>query len=187
METEILKMIKKVLAEDNRDNGEKLCAALCNGVNTFASSQGIVSEALQDAKDQEYRIIELCTIISLIALSYESAQNGCWDDRKKAAVKFAEANVGWLYQRFEELTGFPFPSRPANISSTGCVARDVGPVPFRDKKCQWMYGFLSKWINEHSTLKQSFIRGTYNAVLIPRNPGHQFQPNYPGGVAFPLV
>jgi len=125
----------------------------------------------------------LMTCISLAAMQMSHEWKCCgfdsWDDRKKASLSFSFNNSSYFEKLFEKNAGFPLQVVDRGPCFWDCVCS-------AQTKDTFMEGFLSRWTNVHSTLKQAFFGGMVRGVLV-ENAGVTFVPplNY-GEVVFPF-
>ncbi len=154
----------ELLNSDSTDeqHGADVCRELGSAFNCFGSYSKMMAElndALTEYGKDRLKIYICCAAMSL-ARSY--AVNGCtcWDDRKKASEQFAYENEATFKAMFEEITGFV----PEIVDNTmSYYPRAINRAQWRDR--QDMLGFLSKWADEHSTIKQAMFGGYVRGVL----------------------
>lgn len=167
------------------DAGAETCKMICSELNCLGSSAKIIASIYDRCSESGKKNFETTALFALIELAHHRAVMGkTWDLRKQASSEFAYSNRSWIDSMFEARTGGPL----LIDGETGFLPRDIKPAYFKAEGRAWMQGFIDKWINEHSTIQQSFIRGVYEAILPVMNPGHVFQPNNDyGGVSFPFI
>lgn len=106
-------------------------------------------------------------IMQEMAFDYRKG-NGKWDLRKEASLEFCGMNRSLIMNNFRRLAGFDISFRD-NVNN-GCFTREVNMREFRENGLSWLEGFADGWINEHSTIKQNFMRSWFLNVLEKENP-----------------
>ncbi len=153
-----------------------------NCFGSYSKKTADLYASLTDAGKSNYDLIAL---ISMFSLAYEYEEHGldCWDERKKASEIFSYKNKEFIQGRFNEVAGFPI----TYDKGEGFLHRALNRKPFRDNGKAWVVDYLGFWNSEHSTLKQSFINGYVNGVLLPSYGEDKFSPNSDYGISFPFI
>lgn len=109
-----------------------------------------------------------------LSLAFERKRSGkqTWDDRKKAAEDYSMRHLPEIERILEKTTGISL-----NLSQETSIRHDEHLTTWMFKKAgreafvgkEWIFGFIETFVNEHSTLKQSFFRGMVQGVLIPNH------------------
>lgn len=160
---------------NNSDNSFESSIQIANGMSLFFNAFGSTSRRMKELENHLTKegSLRLKGIISAIALqfAYERIKRGkaTFDLRKEASEDFAYRNRGFFEEIFKRIYGFiPDTSLDKETFLTSIDRRDF-------EELQYVLGFLDKWINEHSTVKQYIFGGYVTGIVLENNPKYCFE------------
>lgn len=179
-------MIKLLNQESlTEEDGTTICKKMGSAYNCFGSYPKKSVEIYESLTPEGKRNFILAVCISAFELAYSYNPDAIWiDDRKKASQIFAQNNIDWFNEKFKKLTGF-MPSVKDNEDGR-YYPGDINYMEFKNNGCEWLIGYLSAWVTEHSTIKQSFFGGVVNGILVNKYLD-ELKPNSDYGISFPFI
>lgn len=163
-------------------NGREIAEKLSCVFNRFGGYTNMAKELYDALSPAGKKKLMVCLSLAAMQMSHEWKACGynSWDDRKKASLSFSYNNKLYFDKLFEKNAGFALEVEDNSPYFQSCVR-------YTQIKDTFMEGFLGKWVNIHSTLKQAFFGGMVQGVLV-ENTKTSFVPplNY-GEVFFPFI
>ena len=167
---------KESVSEDEaKDYGEELGTAIRFVFGCTGNRETIeyMLKTLSPDAIKRLRIVEAVIFLEL-AHDWRASDLDHWDERKQDSMRFAYAHEEMFKEQFKSLVGFELPALTDEVHRTYYLPSAIYRRPFWENNCSWIYYFILRWGEVHSTVKQNFCRDWVRTVLEAEHPNNGY-------------